>query len=114
MVEEIAAEIQKQLEEKGFCYVEDLRDSDPFFGAPVQCLMENGSILQEFVEWTKVNQSSTLLPGMVPITTDDEVSFLCSSLLFVKCIGLFQEASERLAIERVKKGKKPAALELQM
>ena len=76
--------------------------------------MENGTILDEFINCAKVHQQSSLLPGMVPITSSDEICFLCSNLLFAKCIALFQEASEKLAIDRVKKGKKPAALELQL
>lgn len=51
---------------------------------------------------------------MVSISMNNEISFLCSNDLFCKCIALFSDASEKLAIDRVKKGKKPAALELQM
>lgn len=113
-MEQIAGEMQKQMEEKGFCYVDDLKDADPAFGAPVESLVESVSVLGEFTDWAKAQNPSSPLSAMVPISACDEIAFLCSSSLFTKCIDLFQETSEKLAIDRVKRGKKPAALELQM
>ena len=50
----------------------------------------------------------------IPIvsTDEEEVSFICSKNLFDDILNLFKDASEKLAIDRVKKGKKPAAIEI--
>ena len=51
----------------------------------------------------------------VPIVVkeEDAVGFICSKKMIDDLINLFKEPSEKLAIDRVKKGKKPTGLEMQ-
>lgn len=117
LVKKIVDEMKKLVDESGFCSIDDVRDADPLFSAPVQKLVsKKGQLWQELlIQAKEIVQAAGLLNSVAINSPDeDEIAFICSRKMFDDLVGLFKDASEKLAIERVKKGKKPAALEVQL
>jgi len=92
--------------------MDDVRDADPLFQTVAEALLENMANLEKFIEWAK-NTPNQVIQNLQPIRSNDS-QFLCSDQFLSKCIELFKETSEKTAIERVKRGKKPPSVELAM